>query len=213
MSPGSDGAPTGLTGTPAANAFRDAGIAVTWMMAPTNRQLAMVKDPQQPSCAVGWFRNAERERFARFTKPIYRDKNWILLANAGYTMPEGATLEQLLQNPETRILVKENYSYGPDIDAMIVRGKATVAVSAGSTDQLLQSVSGGAVDFMFVSEEEGQYAMSRRPGASGPQNGRGAGLRLLRPKGLPHGAERHIMCGKSVPDSVIERLNKAITFR
>lgn len=203
---GADGAPVGLTGTPAAHAFRQAGVAVTWRIAPTNRQLAMVKDPQQRSCAVGWFRNPERERFARFTKPIYRDKEWVLLAHAGYTPPDDATLEQLLQSSATRILVKDNFSYGTEIDAMIARGKPTIAVTAGSQEQMLQSVSAGMVDFLFVSEEEGGYLVARN-------GGRGASLRLLRPRGMPRGAERHIMCGKAVPESVIERLNKAITFR
>lgn len=204
--PGPDGVPTGLTGTPAAQAFRQAGIGVKWMMAPTNRQLAMVRDEQQRSCTVGWFRNPERERYAKFTRPVYRDKDWVLLAYAGYVMPEGATLEQLLQNSATRILVKDNFSYGQEIDAMIVRGKPAIAVSTGSSEQMLQSVSAGAVDFMFLSEEEGQYVLSQH-------RERGANLRLLKARGMPRGAERHIMCGKGVPDDVIERLNRAITFR
>lgn len=206
LSPGADGAPTGLTGSPATQAFRQAGVSVTWMVVPTNRQLAMVKDGQQQSCAIGWFRNPERERFARFTKPIYRDKEWVLLANATYIIPDGATLEQLLQNPATRIVVKDNFSYGREIDTMIARGKPQIAVTAGSVEQMLLSIGAGAADFMFVSEEEGQYLLSR-------SNGRGASLRLLRPRGMPRGVERHIMCGKAVPDGVIERLNKAITFR
>lgn len=206
LAQGDDGAPTGLTGTPATSAFHHAGVDVTWMMVPTNRQLAMVKDPQLRSCAVGWFRNAERERFARFTKPIYRDKDWVLVAHAGYVAPDDATLAQILHNPATRILVKDSFSYGPEIDAMIARGKPTVAVTTGNAEQMLQSVSAGMVNFMFVSEEEGAYMLSRNVG-------RGVGLRLLRPRGMPRGVERHIMCGKAVPENVIDRLNKAITFR
>lgn len=206
LEPTADGAPTGLTGAPAANAFSRAGIPVSWVLAPTNRQLAMVKDPQQRSCAIGWFRNAEREHFAKFTRPIYRDKDWMLLAYAGYTPPAGATLERILQNSSTRVLVKDNFSYGAEIDAMLARGKQIIVNSTGNNEQMVQSISAGTADFMFAAEEEGAYLISQA-GASAKQ------LRLLRLKDMPHGGERYIMCGKGVPDEVIERLNKAITFR
>ena len=38
-------------------------------------------------------------------------------------------------------------------------------------------------------------------------------LHLRQFKDMPHGITRHIMCGKNVPNEVIARLNKAITFK
>lgn len=206
LSAGPDGAPFGLTGTPAAHAFKAAGIAVTWNRVPSNRQLAMVKDVSSPSCAIGWFRNAQREQFAKFSKPIYRDKDWMVLVNAEFDTPAGATLEDVLRHQRPRILLKDNFSYGPRIDAMLAQWKPTLAIATGGNSQLMQSISMGTVDFMFVSEDEGRYMLEHAGGG-------GAHLRLTRFRDMPKGSERHIMCGKIVPDEVMEKLNRAISFK
>ncbi|NRR31508.1 transporter substrate-binding domain-containing protein [Oxalobacteraceae bacterium] len=200
------GPPGGLTGTPAAAAFRSAGIAVNWLRLPTNRQLALVKEAIGQNCAVGWFHTPEREKYAKFTKPIYRDRDWVLLVNAGFEATPELTLEAVLQRKGTRVLVKDKYSYGPQIDALLARYQPTIAVSTGSTLQMLQSVNLGSVDLMFVSEDEGLYLMA---GAAGQHKQ----VRLLRLREMPRGADRRIMCGRTVPDAIIERLNKAIVLK
>jgi len=204
--PGEGGAPAGLTGTPAAAAFRAAGIEVTWTRLPTNRQLAMVKDPQARSCALGWFRTPERERYAKFTKPIYRDKDWVLLARTDFSVGDDATLDGLLRRQGTRVLVKDNYSYGVHIDGLMGRIKPARSISTGAPVQMLQSISAGLADFMFVSDDEAHYLLAH--GGEHAKN-----LRVLRLRDMPRGSERHIMCGMGVPDEVITRLNQAITFK
>ena len=207
MVPQPDGSPSGLTGTPTANAFRSAGIPVIWHNLPTNRQLMMVRDPGALNCAVGWFWTPERETFAKFTKPIYRDKDWMVLANATFAERGDASLHDLLRHREIKVLVKDNYSYGQDLDKLLEKWKPTIAVSTAATSKMVQSISKGVVDMMFVSTDEGHYIMAHHP-AEQTKN-----LRLLRLKDMPHGPERHIMCGKGVPDDVIARLNKAIAAR
>ncbi|MFA9218841.1 MAG: hypothetical protein ACEQSK_17290, partial [Sphingomonadaceae bacterium] len=105
-----------------------------------------------------------------------------------------------------RILVKDNYSYGAQLDQLMASHHPTIAVSTAPTSKMVQSISMGVVDLMFVSEDEGHYMMANA-------GAHAANLRLLHPKDMPHGAERHIMCSKSVPDDVIARLNKVITFK
>lgn len=202
-----DGAPSGLTATPAAQAFKAAGVATVWRKLPTNRQLWMIKDAGQRACAVGWFRVDEREAYAKYTKPIYRDKEWVVLANAALAERHAATLEALLRHAETRVLVKDNYSYGAELDQLLRKWRPTVAVSTAPTSKMVQSISKGMVDLMFVSEEEGNYIMEHHASEQTQT------LRLLRFKDMPRGPERYIMCGKGVPDDVIARLNKAITFK
>jgi hypothetical protein len=51
---------------------------------PTNRQLALVKDPNSLSCAIGWFATPERMEYAKFTKAILPRQGWMLLANADF---------------------------------------------------------------------------------------------------------------------------------
>ena len=201
------GMPSGLTGTPTVNAFKAAGIPVNWQNLPTNRQLLMIHDATALNCAVGWFWTAEREGFAKFTKPIYRDKDWMVLANTALAARGDTSLHELLQRPETRIIVKDNYSYGAELDKLLAPRKATLAISTASAGKMVQSISKGVVDMMFISEDEGKYVMAHHPVAET------SNLRLLHFKDMPHGPERHIMCSKSVPDDVITRLNKAIAFK
>lgn len=204
--PAADGSATGLTGTPAANAFKAAGIAVTWAKIPTTRQLAVVKDNQGMHCAIGWFKTPEREQFAKFTKPIYLDKPWMVLANTTFAVKEGARLEEVLSAKGVRVLTKESFSYGPYIDGLLAKTKPNITISNGTTSQMLQLINAGSVDFMFVSEEEAEYLVDQ------------AGLsmknfRQIRFPDMPKGGERYIMCSKNVPDDVIAKVNKNIALK
>ena len=203
---GADGSATGLTGTPAANAFKAAGIAVTWAKVPTSRQISAVKEAEGMHCAVGWFKTPEREQFAKFTKPIYRDKPWLALANIGYSIKDGIKLEQALSAKGVRVLSKDSFSYGPYLNGLLAKTKPNITVSNGSTSQMLQLINAGSVDLMFVSEEEAEYLVEQ------------AGLSMknfhkIRFPDMPKGGERYIMCSKNVPDDVIAKLNKSITFK
>lgn len=198
-----DGAPSGLTGTPARQAFARAGIAVQWSVLPTNRQIALIRENAGHYCAVGWFQNPERDTFAKFTKPIYRDQGWMVLAHGAIELDERDSLLAVLARPGLRVLVKDKYSYGRAIDALLLRYKPAIAVSTGTTLQMLQSLGAGSVDLIFVSEEEGRFLMAN----STPH---AAALRLLRLADMPKGETRHIMCAQRVPDAVMERLNRSI---
>lgn len=200
-----DGTPGGLTGAPATAAFHNAGIPVQWHKVPSNRQLMMVKDHASPSCAIGWFNTPQRREYGKFTKAIYRDRTWVVLSNAAFAARNIGSLAELARQHDARVLVKDNYSYG-NLDAFMTHWQPVKAISTASTLKMLQSVNTGMVDLMFVSEDEGHYIMQHHA-AQHPN------LRLLAFKDMPRGMERHIMCGTNVPDEVIARLNKAITFK
>jgi uncharacterized protein (TIGR02285 family) len=201
-----DGSPSGLTGTPARKAFARAGIAVQWAVLPTNRQLLTIRENQGLHCAVGWFHTPERDEFAKFTQPLYRDHGWMVMVHAGLAVAEGDSLSDVLARPGLRVLVKDMYSYGAAIDALLQRHKPTLAVSTGTTFQMLQSLGAQSVDLMFVSDEEGRYLMANAISHAGK-------LRLLRLAHMPKGETRHIMCSRHVPDALIGRLDKALRRR
>jgi hypothetical protein len=201
-----DGSPAGLTGAPSAAAFKAAGIPVKWHLVPSNRQLAMIKDPNGLNCTIGWFSVPERQAYAKYTKAIYRDKGWVLLTNAAFAERGITSMAELAGQRDIRVLVKDNFSYG-GLDKFIEKWHPVVAVSTASPLKMVQSVAKGSVDMMFVSEDEGNYILKNEAGDSA------ASLRLLQLKDMPRGGDRHIMCSKAVPDDVIARLNKAITFK
>lgn len=200
-----DGSLAGLTGAPARQAFARAGIAVRWSEMPTNRQILTIRENTGNFCAVGWFRTPDRLAFAKFSHAIYRDHGWMILVHSGLVLGERDSLREVLSRPGMRVMVKDKYSYGPEIDALLARARPAIAVSTGTTLQMLQSLSARSVDLIFVPDEEGHYLMTSAISQSSQ-------LRLLRLADMPKGESRYIMCAQQVPDELIERLNKAIRF-
>ncbi len=196
-----DGSATGLSATPARQAFAAAGIAVRWAQTPTTRQLSVIRDNEGLDCAIGWFRKPDREAFAKFSKPIYRDRPTVVLAHAAF-VPE-RRLADLLRRPGVTVLVKDNYSYGAMIDALLAEKRAFVLSTTAENQQMLRMVAERRVDMMFAAEEEAQYLVGQAGAAA-------RGVQMLRLEDVPMGERRHLMCSKRVPDALLERLNAAI---
>lgn len=198
-----DGSVSGLSATPAAQAFKIAGIPVIWVRVPTNRQLSLIKHDSEKACALGWFRKPDREQYAKFTVPIYRDKPTVALSGARFTVPAGTTLAEVLARKGVRVLVKDLYSYGPYIDDLLKTLRPDVIRTTSENHQMVQMIQAGRADFMFVAEEEASYFIQQ---AELAQNA----LRLLRFSDMSEGEKRHLMCSKQVPDALIAKLNNAI---
>ncbi len=197
-----DGSASGLTGTPAANAFKAAGIPVLWTALSTKRQMQILTENMGQSCAIGWFQTKEREQFAKFTKAIYRDHPFVALAASNVKIAEGQSLEQVLADKNTRVLVKEGFSYG-DIDPVLARAKASILVNSGEVVELMQMIKARRADIMFAAQEEANYLL---------QNAgfKPTDFRMIKFSDMPSGKTRHIMCSKKVPDETTNKLNAAI---
>jgi uncharacterized protein (TIGR02285 family) len=199
----SDGSAKGLTATPAANAFRTAGIPFVWKKLPTNRQLAELKMNAGKQCAIGWFKNPERMQYFKFTDAIYRDLPTILIARSNFDTQPADTLDSILLHRDVRVLVKDMFSYGQYIDNLLGMSKSKLVVTTNENTQMVQMIIAGRADFMFASEEEARYLID--------QTGSEAyKLRIVRPSDMPQGERRYIICSKQVEDSVIDKLNAAI---
>jgi polar amino acid transport system substrate-binding protein len=192
----------GLTAAPAAQAFAAAGIAFRWVQLPTMRQLVTLRDSPRAACAVGWFRNPERDQQFKFTRPIYRDRPTVAIARADF-QPAGATLAETLRAPRLRVLLKDGFSYGPLIDGMLAAARPERVMTSAESVAMVHMVAGQRAQFMFAAEEEAAYLVEQ---AGVPP----AQLKLLHFADLPPGELRHILCSKATPDEVIERLNRVI---
>lgn len=199
--PQPDGSASGLTGTPAADAFKKAKIAVSWQKTPTSRQLVVIQEGAGQDCAIGWFKNPEREKFAKFTKAIYQDKPMVAIANTKVNVKDGGKFEDALK--QQSLLVKDKFSYGADLDAMIARVKPATTVTTGESAQMVQMVNAGRVDMMLASKEEAEYYVK----SSGLADN---AVKVLSFPDMPQGGKRYIMCSKAVSDEVMGRLNAAI---
>ncbi|HLA35685.1 MAG TPA: transporter substrate-binding domain-containing protein [Rhodocyclaceae bacterium] len=195
---------TGLTGSPAVAAFKAAGQTIAIKEMPATRQLEMIKANAGQECGVGWFKNPEREGFAKFSKPIYQDEPQVALtAASNKKLKNGDPIETVLQNKDLTLLVKQSYSYGKALDVLIEKHQPRRNSVTVENIQMFKMIQSERADYMFTAPEEAAVTIA----AAGFQSG---DFNLIKPGNMPKGELRHIMCSKSVPDDVMAKLNAAI---
>ncbi len=199
-----DGTVRGLTGTPASDAFVQAKIPHVWIKTPSNRQLALLKLNAEKACAVGWFKNSEREAFARYTKPIYQDSATIGLALASNNkISEVSRISDILVRQELLLIAKSGYSYGAYIDGLIKKLSPKLKYLIVENTRMIKLVRAGRADYFFITEDEAD-------GLIKSMNYDSEEFRYLRFADAPKENFRYILCSKSVPAAVLEALNRHI---
>ncbi len=202
----SEGRVVGLVATPAENAFRLAGIAHEWVMVPYKRQLMQLQKISEPACGIGFFKTPERERTAKFTSAVYRDGPTVVLANQGFRPREKSKLVEVMATKDVRMLRKDASTYGPFIDDAVAKGKPEIVSTTAELRNMALMIAAGRADFMMITREEAQQLIEST-GEAGRQ------LHIFLAADMPLGQARYIMCSSTVPDAVIEKLNKAIERR
>ena len=200
-----DGQLSGLTGTPALEAFQAAKIPFETKNTPAARLLLLVvKNNKGVDCGIGWFKNTERERFAKFTKPIYQDApHAVLMAADNNKIKATDSLEAVLGNKELELLVKKSYSYGGGLDALIEKHQPKRQSVTVENIQMFKMIQAKRADYLFTSSEEAAAVIA----AAGYKP---SDFKLLKLAGVPPGELRYIMCSMAVPDELIEKVNAAI---
>ncbi len=196
---------SGLCATPAANAFKQAGIPFQWKKMPFKRQLVTLKHNKKLACGIGWFKTSEREKFARYTDEIYQDKPAITISKKGNnTLKVHRDLITLLKDKQIRLLVKDDFSYGTYIDGLIKKYDPEVVVVATSTNiQMLQMILAGRADYFFISKEEAEHIIVN----AGYEVSR---FQLLQYGDMPAGNRRYIACSQQVTPETMDLLNRAL---
>lgn len=198
---------TGLTGGAAAQAFKAAAIPFELKETPFVRQLRMLETNSGQDCMIGMFKTPQRESFARFTKPIYRDKMQIILtAQSNAHRFEGLrTLEDVFKDKSLLLLAKLGYSYGDAMDTRVAELAPTTRKTTDENLLMVKAIKLHMADYMIMAPEEANQAIL----AAGFKDSEFAQIKV---ENMPPTEFRHIMCSKSVPDEVIKRLNAAIRY-
>lgn len=195
---GLDGHVHGLLATPAARALAAARIDFVWAQTPGKRQLALIQSGRGLHCGLGWFRNNVRAAHGKFSRPLYRDQGFVALARRA-AVPLAAPLppEQLLADRRLRLLVKEGYSYGRDLDALIARHAREPLATSAEPMQLLQMLRSGRADWTIASAEDAALHVDGT-------------LVALAFSGQPPGPTRHLYCSVDLPDDWLARIDAAL---
>ncbi len=198
------GAVAGLVASPAEQALRRAGIAYTWALTPSQRQLALIQQGNGLDCGVGWFRNAERAALGKFSAPLYRDEPFAAIARAGVLEPTRApAAREVIATASGALLVKDGYSYGSYLDGLIAAATPAPISTPVEPLQMLRMLAAGRAGWMIATPEEATVMLA----TLGPE---AAGLRLLRFSDVPPGQTRHLYCNRAVPDAWLARIDRAL---
>ncbi len=198
-----DGSVGGISALSAMRAFRAAGIPYELRFMSTKHQIINLQANEEPLCSIAWYKTPEREAFAKFTRPISQDTPTIALANINFQAPPNPTVETLLANPGTRVLLKQSVVYGAYVESKLGGAKAQVTRTYNEYQTIVKAIRNGRADLTFATQEEADYYAKHLGYPIGA-------FQVIRLTDVPAGEYRHILCSRKVPDAIISRLNAAL---
>lgn len=199
-----EGGTSGITADPAATAFQKAGIPFEWALTPSKRQILIFQENNGCDCGIGWFKNSEREQYARFTAPIYKDKPLVAIARSNdRRIKDGSRIEDAFANRELSLLVKDGYSYGPELDEKIMKLAGNVKKTASENVNMIKMIKRQHADYFILAPEEAKSLIHAL-------NFKLTDFRLITFVDMPEGNERHVMCSQKVGNDIIRKLDAAI---
>jgi uncharacterized protein (TIGR02285 family) len=199
-----DGSVTGVVAEPAAHAFKNAKVDFKWRLLPANRQLETVKANKSKVCAVGWFKNPQREQYSKYTTHIYQEKPMVaVIRTDNKALSVYQTLNKLLADDGLKMGGKLGYSYGDYIDSTVKKYKTHLITSTQSNTGLIRMLLANRFDYTFIPGDELNDIMKQSV-----ETARKISVMDLRD--MPEGNKRYIMCSKQVENEIINRLNAEI---
>jgi len=199
-----DGAKGGLVSGPVEQALKAAGIPFTWVHSSGKGQIETVRRGGEAVCTPGWFKKPEREAFAKFSDPVYRDRPQVVIARTDNRGVFGhRTLADLFADKQLRFGAKTGYSYGPFADDLIQAKKPPMVRTTQDVSGLVRMLLGGRFDYILAAPEEYESLADRLGIAS-------EDIAAIEMTDIPPGNKRYLMCSKDVADGIIARFNAAL---
>ncbi|MHC1788803.1 substrate-binding periplasmic protein [Solidesulfovibrio sp.] len=184
--------------------FELAGFPVTIREMPPSRIMATLADTKARLCAVGWIKTPERQAFARFSQPIYRNQPMAVAIRTDRPIPTEPppSIKALLGAGLTWGL-REGFSYGPPFDQAFLAVSPDRIKRFSDTPHMVGLLAQGRLDAMPIDPEELAWIIGSHP-RLGPR------IRLVPLADAPPGHDRCIICSQAVPPEDMARLDAAI---
>ena len=185
--------------------FKLAGIDAVYMPVPPNRIISELRTNTSPICSIGWFKNHERESFARFSLPIYRDRPLVVLTTkdrAEY-IRQYDRLEDIFRDTSLVLAIMDSFSLGEELDQlqkMILPRTLTISTTQSVLPRLIQE---GRAAYMLVAPEEVPNLL--RSANVDPEL-----FVKLTMRDIPPGNLRHLIFNAGMPDDSLKSVNAAI---
>ncbi len=183
----------------------EAGIDATFVEMPSKRILAEIQKDGSTLCSFGWFKTPEREYYVRYTLPIIRDTPLVavFLKNNFNIQPLGLRLETLAANTNLSVGLVRGWTYGEHVDAVFKNnGTRLVEIPERKQQALMLALERFSYTLARESEIDEIIHMSGKP--------KEAFVVSPLEDVILNRNSRYIICGKGVPEDVVERINASI---
>ncbi|MFB9886359.1 substrate-binding periplasmic protein [Balneatrix alpica] len=193
----------GILVAPLQKALNAAHLPYQWTLTPAKRQLEQIKENQDCSCGLGWFKNPSREGFARFSLYLYQDQAQIALARANTDQLKPNMRVEAALASSLRLGLRDGYSYGHFLDQLMEQLHPPRDSTATSNEQMLRKLQSGRIDYFFIAPEEASELLNRLQ--LSPSE-----FEFVYFSNMPSGEKRYLMCTQQLETVWMERLNQAI---
>ena len=201
---GPDGNPDGLILKPVVDHLKKAPFEVSAIEVRSDGILHRIKANKRKECSIGWFKNPDRTKYAKFTKPIYVNRPLVVLTTLNHKKEFKAmsTLGDIFRQKDLKRGVVANFSYGSYVDDL---SKKLKPQTIASNDQvhMIKMLLGRRFSYMLIAPEEVEELIR----ASGEDKN---SFYLFSPGGMPEGNSRYILCSKMVSNKEINTLNQIL---
>ena len=185
--------------------LEQASVPASFAPLPPSRILEEIRNDHSPWCSIGWFRTPERETFAKFSLPIYRDKRIVLLTTRDKAGLFGGhrTLREVFLDRSLIMAQMASFSYGAFVDALQQETLARTMTVSTTTNVLPRLIAQNRAHYMLLAPEEVPTLLASAnvdPGL----------FVTLGMDDIPPGNLRFLMFSRCVPDETIARIDAAI---
>lgn len=185
--------------------FQDAGVEVVFEMMPPKRIMMELKNADNVHCSVGWFKKPEREEFAKFSLPIYRDRPVVILTTKKQKQmfARHETLRDVFLDKSLIMATMSAFSYGSYIDGLRKDVFPKTHEISSRQNLLPKLIMKGRAAYMLTAPEEVETLV------------RSAGLDpddfvAITMPDIPAGNRRYLIFTRGVSDDMIKKINISV---
>lgn len=194
---------SGIIAELTAQAFETAKIPFRWHIVSSRAVLKKIEQNTQPLCATGWFKNAERELYAKYTLPIYQDGTRVILFRINDTaVKQHNTYSELMSDRSLKVGFMKGYSYGSYIDKLIKEKSPQNVMANQEGDGFIRMLLGERFDYFLLIEEQAKYLLSKFDNSTK--------IAIKNLSDASPGNFRYILCSLKTDKKIIQQLDSAI---
>ncbi|WP_421901462.1 substrate-binding periplasmic protein [Maridesulfovibrio sp.] len=181
-----------------------AGCKCSYISMPSKRILHTIKKGG-PFASIGWFKTAQREKYAKFSLPIYENKPIVVLVKKENRelFAKYNKLEEILAQKKFKTGYIAGHSMGGYIDYLLEKYPESFHALSGTTQQLVKMLHDGRIDFCLLAPVEIVRIVKQ---SDYKEND----FYFMSMEDIIKGNTRHLIFSRDVSDETIIKINAAI---